>query len=46
MLLDAAPSPGVSRNDFLGSLLHGMIDSDVHAPSSSKYDVVRRSKSC
>jgi len=30
----------VSRNDFLGSLLHGMIDSDVHAPSNSKYDVV------
>ena len=40
-LLEAAPTRGVSRNDFLGSLLHGMIEVDVHAPGSSKYDVVR-----
>lgn len=40
-LLEAAPARGVSRNDFLGSLLHGMIEADVHAPGASKYDLVR-----
>ena len=39
-LLDAAPQRGVARNDFLGSLLHGMIASDAHAPRATKYDVV------
>ena len=39
-LLDAVPPRGLSKYDFLGSLLRGMLSADMDAPGASKYDAV------